>query len=206
MAESSFDIEAGVDRQEVDNAINQAAREVATRFDFKDTSTVVAWAGDEAIQVESASEDRVKAALEVLKDKFVKRKVSLKALEYALELGRQAEGCVTVLSALEYLDPEEPREHVEFNRRRRQRFLNHAIHACLIPIRQRVDAPLDVQLDVDAKPARRIADVPLERGAEATVVEHAGPESERQIAHRAEHLVHELFGLSDCRTHPAIGG
>jgi nucleotide-binding universal stress UspA family protein len=49
---------------------------------------------------------------------------SLKALEYALELGRQAEGCVTVLSALEYLDPEEPREHVEFNRRRRQRFLN----------------------------------------------------------------------------------
>jgi uncharacterized protein YajQ (UPF0234 family) len=60
VAESSFDIEAGVDRQEVDNAINQAAREVATRFDFKDTDTVIAWSGDEAIQVESASEDRVR--------------------------------------------------------------------------------------------------------------------------------------------------
>jgi cyclic-di-GMP-binding protein len=81
VAESSFDIEAGVDRQEVDNAINQAAREVATRFDFKDTDTVIAWSGDEAVQVESASEDRAKAALEVLKDKCVKRKVSLKALD-----------------------------------------------------------------------------------------------------------------------------
>ena len=81
MADASFDIEAGVDRQEVDNAINQAAREVATRFDFKGTETRIEWSGDEAILVESASEDRVKAALEVLKDKCVKRKVSLKALD-----------------------------------------------------------------------------------------------------------------------------
>ncbi|MEX2324217.1 MAG: YajQ family cyclic di-GMP-binding protein [Nitriliruptoraceae bacterium] len=81
MADSSFDIEAGVDSQEVDNAINQAAREVATRFDFKDTDTIIAWSGDDGIQVESASDDRVKAALEVLKDKCVKRKVSLKALD-----------------------------------------------------------------------------------------------------------------------------
>lgn len=83
MAEASFDIEAGVDRQEVDNAINQAAREVATRFDFKGTDTVIAWSGDEAIQVESVSEDRAKAALEVLRDRCVKRKVSLKALDVA---------------------------------------------------------------------------------------------------------------------------
>ena len=81
MADSSFDIEAGVDRQEVDNAINQAAREVGTRFDFKDTDTVIAWAGEESIQVESVSEDRARAALEVLRDKAVKRKVSLKALD-----------------------------------------------------------------------------------------------------------------------------
>lgn len=81
MADSSFDIEAGVDRQEVDNAINQAAREVSTRFDFKGTETRIEWSGDEAILVESASEDRVKAALEVLKDRCVKRKVSLKALD-----------------------------------------------------------------------------------------------------------------------------
>ena len=81
MAESSFDIEAGVDRQEVDNAINQAAKEVAQRWDFKDTETVIAWSGDEAIQLESVSEDRANAALDVLKDKCVKRKVSLKALD-----------------------------------------------------------------------------------------------------------------------------
>ncbi len=81
MAESSFDIEAGVDRQEVDNAINQAAKEVGQRWDFKDTETVIEWAGDEAIQIESVSEDRAKAALDVLKDKCVKRKVSLKALD-----------------------------------------------------------------------------------------------------------------------------
>jgi cyclic-di-GMP-binding protein len=81
VADSSFDIEAGVDRQEVDNAINQAAREVGTRFDFRGTDTRIEWSGDEAILVESASEDRVKAALDVLKDKCVKRKVSLKALD-----------------------------------------------------------------------------------------------------------------------------
>ncbi len=81
MAESSFDVEAGVEQQEVDNAINQAAREVATRFDFKDTDTRVEWAGETGITVESSSEDRARAALEVLRDKCVKRKVSLKALD-----------------------------------------------------------------------------------------------------------------------------
>ena len=79
--DNSFDIEAGVDRQEVDNAINQAQREVSTRFDFRDTETRIAWAGDEGITIESSTEDRVRAALDVLKDKCVKRKVSLKALD-----------------------------------------------------------------------------------------------------------------------------
>jgi len=83
MAESSFDIEVGVDRQEVDNAINQAAREATTRFDFKDTDTVIEWSGETAIRIESSSEDRARAALEVLRDKVVKRKVSLKALDIA---------------------------------------------------------------------------------------------------------------------------
>jgi uncharacterized protein YajQ (UPF0234 family) len=83
VAESSFDVEAGVEHQEVDNAINQAAREVATRFDFKDTDTKVEWAGETGITVESTSEDRARAALEVLRDKCVKRKVSLKALDVA---------------------------------------------------------------------------------------------------------------------------
>ncbi|HLG56215.1 MAG TPA: universal stress protein [Vicinamibacterales bacterium] len=60
---------------------------------------------------------------------------SLKALEYALELGRQADGCVTVLSALEYMDAEEPCEHVDVDiRRNRQHFIDHArerLHAQL---------------------------------------------------------------------------
>lgn len=81
MAQQSFDIEAGVDRQEVDNAVNQADREVATRFDFKDTDTTIAWEGDDAIRIRSTTEDRARAALEVLKDKLVKRKVPLKAVD-----------------------------------------------------------------------------------------------------------------------------
>lgn len=81
MAEHSFDIEVGVDRHEVDNAVGQAAREVATRFDFKDTGTSVAWEGEETIRIEAATEDRAKAALEVLKEKLVRRKVSLKAID-----------------------------------------------------------------------------------------------------------------------------
>lgn len=82
MALASFDIEAGADLQEVDNAINQAYREVSQRWDFKDTETVIAWTGDRSgIQVESNSEGRLDAAVDVLKDKFVKRKVSLKVME-----------------------------------------------------------------------------------------------------------------------------
>jgi nucleotide-binding universal stress UspA family protein len=60
---------------------------------------------------------------------------ALKSLQYALELGRQADGCVTVLYALEYMDPEEPCEHVDFDiRQRRQHFIDHArarLHAQL---------------------------------------------------------------------------
>jgi cyclic-di-GMP-binding protein len=103
VADSSFDVEAGVDRQEVDNAINQAAREVGTRFDFRDTDTVVAWSGEEGIQVESSSEDRARAALEVLKDKCVKRKVSLKALDIGEPRdvsGRRSRIDVTLVTSL----------------------------------------------------------------------------------------------------------
>lgn len=81
MAENSFDVVAEVDRQEVDNAINQAAKEIAQRYDFKNTGASVAWSG-EGIAILANSEERVKAALDVLQTKLVKRKVSLKALEY----------------------------------------------------------------------------------------------------------------------------
>jgi cyclic-di-GMP-binding protein len=81
MADLSFDVVVETDRQEVDNAINQASREVNQRFDFKGTGTSVAWSGD-GIAITANTEDRVRAALEVLKEKLVRRKVSLKALDH----------------------------------------------------------------------------------------------------------------------------
>ena len=81
MADPSFDVVSKVDRQEVDNALNQAAKELSQRFDFRGTGTSIAWAGDEAISVESETEERAKAAVEVFKDKLVKRQISLKAFE-----------------------------------------------------------------------------------------------------------------------------
>ena len=81
MADSSFDIVSKVDRQEADNALQQTAKELVTRFDFKGTDTTVEWKGELNVEITSSTEDRVKAALEVLKEKLVKRGVSLKALK-----------------------------------------------------------------------------------------------------------------------------
>ena len=81
MADSSFDIVNKIDRQEVDNALNQAAKELAQRFDFKNTGTSVEWKGELALEITSSTEERANAALDVLKDKLVKRQISLKALE-----------------------------------------------------------------------------------------------------------------------------
>jgi cyclic-di-GMP-binding protein len=77
----SFDVVSEVDVQEVRNAIDQAQRELATRFDFKGTDSKLEFK-DNAIQLESASEERLKAAAQVLEEKMVRRKVSLKALDY----------------------------------------------------------------------------------------------------------------------------
>jgi cyclic-di-GMP-binding protein len=79
-SESSFDIVSKVDRQEVDNALNQAAREISQRYDFKGVDASIAWSG-ESIEMRASSEDRVKAVLDVFKDKLIKRGVSLKALD-----------------------------------------------------------------------------------------------------------------------------
>lgn len=81
VANPSFDVVSKVDRQEVDNALRQTARELGTRFDFRGTGAEIAWAGDEAVTLQAETEDRVKAALEVFKEKLVKRSISLKALE-----------------------------------------------------------------------------------------------------------------------------
>jgi uncharacterized protein YajQ (UPF0234 family) len=79
-SESSFDIVSKVDRQEVDNALNQAAKEIRQRFDFKNTEASIAWSG-ETIEMEAVSEERVKAVLDVFESKLVRRGVSLKALD-----------------------------------------------------------------------------------------------------------------------------
>ena len=80
MADSSMDIVSKVDRQEADNALSQAAKEIATRFDFKGTETTIEWKGELGIEITSSTEDRAKAALDVFKEKLVKRSVSLKSL------------------------------------------------------------------------------------------------------------------------------
>ena len=81
MADSSFDIVSKVDRQEVDNALNQAVKELSQRFDFKNTGASIAWQGEMGVEINANSEERAKAALDVFKEKLVKRKVSLKHLE-----------------------------------------------------------------------------------------------------------------------------
>ena len=80
MADSSFDIVSKVERQEVDNALNQAARELTTRFDFKNVGASIEWSG-EKIEMKANSEDRVNAILDVFQTKLVKRGISLKALD-----------------------------------------------------------------------------------------------------------------------------
>ena len=82
MADSSFDVVSKVDRQEVDNAINQAAKEVGQRFDFKGTGASIAWSGETGVEIKANSDDRVRAVLDVFKERLVKRNVSLKALDH----------------------------------------------------------------------------------------------------------------------------
>ena len=75
----SFDIVSQVDPNEVRNAVDQSSREIQTRFDFKDTGTSVSLDQD-LVEIRSATENRLKAAVEVIKEKFVRREISLKAL------------------------------------------------------------------------------------------------------------------------------
>jgi uncharacterized protein YajQ (UPF0234 family) len=81
MADSSFDIVSKIDRQEVDNALGQTAREVATRFDFKGTGASIEWQGEAAIEITANADDRATAVLDVFKQKLIKRNQSLKILD-----------------------------------------------------------------------------------------------------------------------------
>jgi uncharacterized protein YajQ (UPF0234 family) len=83
----TFDIVSEVDMQEVRNAVDQANREAATRFDFKNTDSEVE-IGDNELVLRSSTEDRLRALYQVLQEKLVKRQVSLKSLD----LGKIEEG------------------------------------------------------------------------------------------------------------------
>jgi uncharacterized protein YajQ (UPF0234 family) len=80
-ASPSFDIVSKVDRQEVDNAFHQAEKELSTRFDFRGTGTEIAKSGEAGVTITSETEERVSAALDVFKEKLIKRNISLKSLE-----------------------------------------------------------------------------------------------------------------------------
>jgi uncharacterized protein YajQ (UPF0234 family) len=80
-ANPSFDIVSKVDRQEADNAVRQAQKELATRFDFRDTGAEIDWAGEDSVTIQAGTEDRAKAALDVFKEKLIKRDISLKSLK-----------------------------------------------------------------------------------------------------------------------------
>lgn len=81
MADPSFDVVSKVDRQEVDNALNQAGKELSTRFDFRGTNARITWSGEAGVAIQADTEERCAAAIDVFKEKLVKRGISLKALD-----------------------------------------------------------------------------------------------------------------------------
>jgi cyclic-di-GMP-binding protein len=80
-SDSSFDIVSKLDSQEVDNAINQTAREISQRFDFKNTGASISRHGDQAVVVTANAEERAKAVVDVFREKLIKRGQSLKILD-----------------------------------------------------------------------------------------------------------------------------
>lgn len=94
----TFDVVSEVDMQEVRNAVDQASREIANRFDFKDTGSAVEL-GDKEITLRSSTEDRLRAVVQVLEEKLVRRQVSLKAVDYG-KVEEAAKGSVRQVAAL----------------------------------------------------------------------------------------------------------
>jgi cyclic-di-GMP-binding protein len=82
-SESSFDIVSKIDRQEADNALNQAAKEIGTRFDFRGVGASIKWSGEDGVEIRANSEERASAVLDVFQEKLVRRGVSLKHLDPA---------------------------------------------------------------------------------------------------------------------------
>lgn len=80
-SDSSFDVVSKIDRQEVDNALNQASKEVSQRYDFRGVDPLIEWSGEDAIVMSANSEERVLAILDVFQTKLIRRNVSLKAID-----------------------------------------------------------------------------------------------------------------------------
>jgi uncharacterized protein YajQ (UPF0234 family) len=81
VADPSFDIVSKVDRHELDNALSQTAKELSTRFDFRGTGAQITASGENLVTVQAETESRALAALDVFKEKLVKRGISLKSLD-----------------------------------------------------------------------------------------------------------------------------
>lgn len=94
----TFDVVSEVDLQEVRNAVDQAHREVANRFDFKDTGSTVEL-GEGEIRLHSATEDRLRALVQVVEEKLVRRSVPLKALSYG-KVEEAAKGTVRQVATI----------------------------------------------------------------------------------------------------------
>ncbi|MEO6944704.1 MAG: YajQ family cyclic di-GMP-binding protein [Lacisediminihabitans sp.] len=80
MADSSFDIVSKVDKMELDNALHQAQKEIAQRYDFKNVGAEIGWSGEKVL-VKANAEERAKAVLEVFEQKLIKRGISLRSLD-----------------------------------------------------------------------------------------------------------------------------
>jgi cyclic-di-GMP-binding protein len=109
----SFDIVSQVSMPEVANAVDQTRREIAQRFDFKDTGTSISQ-DDKLIEVRSGTEDRLKAALEVFKEKAVRREVSLKAVHFGPVLPAAKGTYKQVLNVNVGISTDKARELVKF--------------------------------------------------------------------------------------------
>ena len=105
----SFDVVSRVELQEVDNALNQTRKEVAQRYDLKDSKTEITWDQKEIV-VTSADDFKVKAVVDVLQSKLVRRNVPIKNLEYGKiepAAGSRARQTITVRQGI---DSEKARE------------------------------------------------------------------------------------------------
>ncbi len=105
----SFDVVSEVDRQELKNAVDQAQRELATRFDFKNTDSSIEQK-DLVLTLRTSSEDRLRALKLLLEEKFVKRQVSLKGLDWGKIEAASGESVRQVVTVKVGINSEKARE------------------------------------------------------------------------------------------------